>query len=334
MVIAVNDKNGKEIWGTEIGPPFKGGHNGSRCTPTIDGDRVYALGPQGHLVCLKTATGELVWKRSFKEDFEGRISNWGYCESPLVDGDKLICSPGGPKAGIVALDKKTGRELWRCAIPPNKKWKLEGAPLSSIAISRGAGVKQYIQAMQEGVVGVDAESGKLLWHYDRQSAYCNMCTPMVRGDYVFVPIGWGSGSVLLKLVRAGDGVKFEEVYFLKGEKARIQSGGAVLVGDYVYTSHAGNGSPKCIEFMTGKSMWKTQRGPGHEAAMAYADGHLYYRYDNGVMALIAATPNKYQLKGTFEIPNARGQGMSHPSISNGRLYVRDGKNLYCYDLRK
>jgi len=331
-VIAVNDKDGKEIWGTEIDDSGDRVF-GSMCTPTMDGERVYAVSGNGHLVCLKTATGERVWARSYTQDFDGHTQDFGYAESPLIDGDKLICSPGGPKAGVVALDKKTGAELWRCALSFDGKTGRVGASYASVIISHGAGVKQYVQLMKAGLVGIDAKTGKQLWSYGRLGAINSPCTSIVRGDYVFAPCGWYVGSALLKLVPTGDGgVEAKEVYLLEPRTLSTNSGGAVLVGDYVYGSHVQGGMPQCIEFLTGKVMWEKGRGPGSgPAAVVYADGHLYFQYENGVLALVAATPDKYELKGQFQTPGDRNS-LAHPAISNGRLYVRDEKELICLQL--
>jgi outer membrane protein assembly factor BamB len=333
-VIAVSDKDGKEIWGTEISD--SGGREfGSMCTPTMDGERVYAVSGSGNLVCLKTATGERIWEKDFKKDYDGQTQQFGYAESPLVDGDRLICSPGGPEAGIVALDKITGAELWRCALSFDGKKDSVGASYASVVISNGAGVKQYVQLMKPGLVGIDARTGKQLWSYSRLGAINSPCTCIVRDDYVFAPCGWYVGSALLKLVPAGDaGVAAKEVYLLEPRTLATNSGGAVLVGDYVYASHVQTGMPQCIEFLTGKLMWEPGRGPGSgPAAVAYADGNLYFQYQDGVMALVAATPEKYQLKGRFRTPD-NSKSLAHPAINNGRLYLRELDALYCYDLRK
>jgi outer membrane protein assembly factor BamB len=334
-VIALSDKDGKELWGAEIADSGGRGESAAMCTPTIDGERVYAVSGDGHLVCLKLATGERVWRKSFKEDYDGQTQQFGYAESPLVDGDKLICSPGGPKAGIVALDKKTGDELWRCALSFDGKMDQVGASYASVVISHGAGVRQYVQLMKAGLVGVDAATGKQLWSYSRLGAINSPCTPIVRGDYVFAPCGWYVGSPLLKLVPSADsGVEAKEVYLLEPSQLATNSGGAVLVGDYVYGSHVSTGMPQCIELLTGKLMWEKGRGPGSgPAAVIAAEGHLYLVYENAVVALVAATPEKYHLKGRFRLPGGRGS-LAHPAISNGRLYVRAQDTLYCYDLRK
>jgi outer membrane protein assembly factor BamB len=332
-VVALRDKDGKELWRTEIGDSGDSAV-GSMCTPTMDGERVYAVSGGGNLVCLKTATGERVWEKSYKQDYDGHTQQFGYAESPLIDGDKLICSPGGAEAGVVALDKKTGKELWRCPLTFDGK-KGVGASYASVVISHGAKVKQYVQLMKQGLVGIDARTGKQLWSYSRLGAINSPSTCIIRDDYLFAPCGWYVGSALLKLVPAGDGgMEAKEVYLLGPQKLATNSGGAVLVGDYVYASHVQTGMPQCIEFLTGKLMWEKDRGPGSgPAAVVYADGHLYFQYESGVVALVAATPEKYQLKGQFQSPD-NSRSLAHPSISNGRLYLREQDALYCYDLRK
>ena len=338
MVMAFSDKDGTKLWDAKIGEAWEpGGYAGPRCTPTIDGDRLYVIGTHGDLACLELATGKLVWAKSFKDDFGGRImSGWGFSESPLVDGDKLVCTPGGPEAGIVALNKMTGEEIWRSALTPDGTNGTDGAGYSSIVISQGAGVKQYVQLTGRGLFGVDAETGKQLWNYNRiANAIANIPTPIVRDDYVFTSNGYGIGSALLKLSKTDDGVSAEEVYFLDGRKLQVHHGGMVLVGDHVYAGHGlNNGFPVCIDFLTGEEVWRKGRGAGSgSAAISYADGNLYFRYQSGVLALVRATPDGYEERGKFDVPNDGKPSWAHPSISGGRLYVREQDAIYCYDLR-
>ncbi len=337
FVIALDLDSGKELWSTRIGDEWEpGGYAGPRCTPTVDGNLVYVLGPHGDLVCLQAANGKEVWHRSMQKDFGGRMhSGWGYSESPLVDGNKLVCSPGGPKAGIVALDKKTGREIWRSAIPPFDGAGSPGAAYSSIVVSSGAGVRQYVQLMGQGVVGVDADSGKFLWGYGRiANRTANIPTPLVSGDYVFCSSGYGAGAALLKLSRAGGGVQADEVYFIDGKDFQNHHGGMIMLGDYIYAGHGHNkGAPTCLEWKTGKTVWRHNRGPGTgSSAVSFADGNLYFRFQDGVMALVGATPDKYQEKGTFTIPGVEQPSWSHPVIAGGKLYLREQDALYCYDV--
>jgi outer membrane protein assembly factor BamB len=332
-VIVLNAADGKEFWSTIIG---SGEPN---CTPTVDGDRVYALTCNGQLACLDAAEGKIVWSKDFVKDFGGGIPNWGYSESPLVDGEKLVCTPGAQDAMVVALDKKTGQLIWKAEVPEDlgDHGKEGAGGYSSIVISNGAGVKQYVQLVGRGLVAFRADDGKFLWSYNRiANPTANIPTPIAKGDYVFGSSGYGAGSALLKLERGGEGVKAKEVYFLPGNVLQNHHGGMVLLGDYLYCGNGHNaGFPMCIEFKTGKPTWKTGRGPGTgSAAVLEAEGELYFRYENGVMALIEADPHKYVLKGKFNLATHNGNSWPHPVIVDRCLYLRDQDALLCYDIAK
>lgn len=332
-VLMAMDMKGKELWSASVG---RGRPN---CTPTVDGDLVYALGRGGDLLCAKTGDGSVVWRKSFREDFGGRMmSGWGYSESPLVDGDRLICTPGASDASIAALDKKTGKVIWKSEMPGDiGKRGRDGAAYSSVVISNGGGVKQYVQLTGRGVISVSAKDGKTLWTYNRiANGTANIPTPIVSGDYVFCSTGYGTGAALLKIVKKGDSLDVEEQYFLDRRTLQNHHGGMVLVDGYIYCGHGHNqGYPICIEMKTGKVMWGggRTRGPGtRSAAVIYADGHLYFRYENGVMALIEATPKEYRLKSSFTLASVNGASWPHPAIYDGKLYLRDQDVLMCYDI--
>jgi len=332
FLIARDGDDGHELWATQVGG---GGGDDPSSTPTVDGDRVYAVGPAGDLICVQTADGKELWHKSFTRDFGGSVPNWKFCESPLIDGDKVICTPGGGDATLVALDKKTGEVIWKCAVPGGPG---SGAGYSSVVISEGAGVKQYVQMMGAGTgcIGVAAQDGKFLWKYPRvANSTATIPTPIVHDDYVFCSSGYGTGSALLKLSRSGDGVKAEEVYFLNQNQLQNHHGGLVLVGDCVYGGQGhNNGFPICVDLKTGKIKWGgKQRGPGSgSAAVVYADKQLYFRYQDGLMALIQASPKGYKLSGTFKIPpvpDAR-ESWSHPVVAGGKLYLREQSQLFVY----
>jgi outer membrane protein assembly factor BamB len=333
FVIALSAADGKPLWSTKFAP--KGG-NDPRGTPTVDGDRVYVVGGNGVLGALDAESGKIVWSKDFKKDFGAPTPGWGFCESPLVDGDRLICTPGAKEAMMVALDKKSGEVIWKSAYTEKGKRGGGGAGYSSIVISNGGGVKQYVQLIGHGLIGVRAKDGKLLWNYDGvANGTANIPTPIISGDYVFGSSGYGTGSALLKLVGTGDDeVKAEEVYFLEADKLQNHHGGLILVGEHIYGGHGhNNGFPICVEMKTGKTAWSQGRGPGTgSAAVAYADGHIYFRYENGVVALVEATPKGYKLKGTFKIPNVRDPSWPHPTIVGGKLYLREQDTMYCYDV--
>jgi outer membrane protein assembly factor BamB len=333
-VTALRVDDGARLWSTKVGT---GGH--SNCAPTVDGDRVYAVGLDGDLACLDVDTGEVVWSKNYGRDFKGRMmSSWGFSESPLVDGDRLICTPGARDAILAALDKRDGSVIWKTTLPGGVGRRGgDGAAYSSVVVSNGAGVKQYVQLVGRGVIGVRADDGKLLWAYNRiANDTANIPTPIVHGDYVFTSTGYGTGAALLKLSPDGDGVKAEEVYFLDQDVMQNHHGGMILLDDHVYcgTGH-NNGFPLCIELLTGKVAWRADEGPGrNSAAIAYADGNLYFRYQNGTMALIEANPMEYVVKGSFRLASINGESWPHPVIAGGRLYLRDQNVLMCYDIRE
>lgn len=331
---AIELKTGKQKWASKIGTTARN----VMATPTVHGKFVYAVDPDGELVCLSVSDGKIVWQRSFVEDFGGRLmSGRGYGESPLVDGERLICTPGGADAMIVALDRRSGDVIWKSTIPDIGKKGRDGAAFSSILISHAAGVRQYVQLVGRGLVGVEAETGRFLWGYnDIANQTANIPTPVGRADFVFSANGYHAGGVLLKIERddSETGVSAREVYRLKGNRFQNHHGGFVLIGHHIFGGHgSNNGLPTCFEFETGKIAWK-QRGAGTgSASVVAADGHLYFHYQDGVVALIEASTEDYRLKGTFNLPSAGGDSWSHPVIAAGRLFLREQEELFAYNLR-
>ena len=338
-VIALSDSDGREIWAARVGPVWDDEYSGPRGTPAISDGMVYAVGTEGDLVALDAATGQERWRRHLARDFNGRMmSSWKFAESPLVDGDRVIVTPGGTDAVMVALDKKTGRDIWRAKMGSFPSRGPDGAAYSSIVISNGGGVKQYIQLTGRGVISVRANDGWFMWGYGKvANGTANIPTPIVSGDHVFASTGYGTGAALLKIEPAGDRTTVREVYFLDPGTFQNHHGNMVLVGSHLYAGHGHNrGIPISLELASGQIAWggDIRNAGSGSAAVAYADGHLYFRYQNGVMMLIEATPQGYREKGTFTIPNVRAPSWSHPVIINGRLYLREQENLYVYDMKE
>jgi outer membrane protein assembly factor BamB len=326
VVWALDEKTGEEIWSVKIGDANRkvGYNDGSRCTPTIEGDRLYALGVSAELVCLQTKDGKAIWHKNLRKDFNGDVGGWGYSESPLIDGDKLLCTPGGKKATLAALDKKTGDTIWMAAIKDGNQ-----AAYSSIVAADVAGQREYIQFLAGGVVGVTADEGKFLWRYSKPSAGINCSTPIYHDQCVYAAASYGKGGGMVQLIREGDQVKAEEKYFHK--TMQNHHGGLVLVDGYLYGE--GSGQLACLEFKTGKEMW--HEGKAGKGSIAYADGRLYYRNENGPIILAEANPEKYVEHGRFHQPKRSGKNTwPHPVIANGRLYIRDQQYLYCYDVKQ
>ncbi len=333
-VIAYDLASREELWATRVGPPHKDG--GPRCTPTVDGALTYVIGTEGDLVCVETATGAVRWKKSFPNDFGGKMmSIWHYSESPLVDGDKLVCTPGGPEAAIVALDKRSGDTIWECTLTDFGTRGKDGAGYTSIVAADIDGVRQYVTVLGRGAVGVCAETGKFLWGYNRiANRVANITSPIVRGNYVFVTTSYKTGSALLKVTRSGEKFDVEEVWFNGPKEFENHHGGVVLIGDHLYGGDGQNkGTPVCLELLTGEIAWKEKAPAGGSAAVLYADGHLVFRYDSGLVVLVEATPEAYKVKGQFRLPVKNGPGWPHPVIHQGKLYFRDHDVLLCYDVK-
>ncbi len=339
--MAAKAEDGKIVWSTKLSgeKPRNGGYAGARSTPTIDGDKAYVVSCEGSIVCLNVADGSIVWQKDFAKEWNGKMmSGWGFSESPLVDGDAVLCTPGGKDAMIVKLNKATGEEIWRSAMPDIGNRGKDGAGYSTIGITNAAGTKQYVQLVGRGVIGVRASDGKFLWGYNEiANPTANIPTSICVDDYVFCSTGYGDGgTALLKLVSDGDGVKAEEQYYLRANELQNHHGGMVQVGDHIYFGHGhNNGFPVCVEWKTGKILWGgKERGVGKGTAhVTYADGNFVFRYQSGEVALIEATTAGYKLKGTLKPEYQEGQSWAHPVIAGGRLYLREQDKLMCYNLK-
>ncbi|HTK73678.1 MAG TPA: PQQ-binding-like beta-propeller repeat protein [Gemmataceae bacterium] len=335
VVWARDEATGDSRWTTRIAAKSRLDRGeGPRSTPTLDDGRVYAVGVQGDLACLDASTGKLIWSKNYKRDFRGRMmSGWGYSESVLVDGDKVIGTPGGDNAALAAFDKKTGRVIWTARVPD-----AGGSGYASVMPAEVGGIRMYITWLQSKLVGVSAKDGELLWENARPAnRVANIPSVIVKGDLVFASTGYQAGTTLLKLHAAGSKLTAEEVYDLPGTQVQNHHGGMVLVGDHVYLGHGHNaGRPMCVELATGKVVWKADRPVASgSAGVVYADGNIVFRHQEGKVALVEATPAGYMLHGSFDQPDrSKANAWSHPVIANGKLYLRDQDVLICYDIRK
>ena len=329
VVWALDEKTGKELWSTRIaaGTELRGrqGGYGSRATPTVDGDRLYALGVSGDLVCLNFADGKLRWQKNLVTDFGGRVPQWGYSESALVEGDRVIATPGG-ETTLVALNKLSGALVWKAQVPDNNR-----VAYSSCIAADVGGQRQIIQFLAGGVVGVAANDGKFLWRYDgpanRQGINCS--TPIYRDGHVFAASAYQHGGGLAKLTSSAGATTAAEVYFTR--QMQNHHGGMVLVGDYLYGFD--NSNLTCLEFKTGKPMW-SDRSVG-KGSVTYADGFLYCRSERGPVALVEANPAAYTEKGRFDQTERSNEpSWPYPVVANGKLYLRDQDVLLCYDLKQ
>jgi len=326
LLLCLDAATGAEQWACEVGPQFENGWgDGPRGTPAVDGGKVYALGAQGNLACVDAATGAVVWRRTMQE-LGGSVPNWGYTESPLVDGKLVCCTPGGKQGSIVALDKLTGETVWQAAELTSD------AHYASIVPAVLHGKPQLVQLLPDQLVGVDPADGKLLWSAPWPGQTAVIPTPIVRGNEVYVTSGYGVGCML---VRIGPNGEAEKIY--DNKEMKNHHGGVVLVGDHLY-GHSDPNGWICQDFATGESVWRERSALG-KGAVAYAEGRLYcLSEDEGQVALVEASPDgwkeisRFQLSPQTELERKRGKIWTHPVISNGRLYLRDQDKLVSYKI--
>jgi outer membrane protein assembly factor BamB len=324
-------KDGSEVWKTKVGK-VGGNYPGTRSTPTVDHGLVFVLGQFGDLVCVKVKDGTECWRKNLISDFGGKLGKWNYAESPLVDGEQVICTPGGTKGAMVALDRLTG----------TLKWQTTGlddyaAYVSAIVVEIG-GVRQYVQLTGESLIGVGTD-GKVLWKADRHSSTAVTPTPVYHDGKVFVSSGSsglgaanGIGCNLFKISSIHGVFSATQVY--ANTNLANYLGGFLVSGGCIF-GHSDNGGMTCMDFKSGAVKWQTKNvGKG---AVLLADGHLYCRNEAGLgtMVLIEANPEAYVEKGRFDQPDRQSKlnNWAHPVIANGRLYLRDQGLLLCYNIK-
>ncbi|HEY2911532.1 MAG TPA: PQQ-binding-like beta-propeller repeat protein [Gemmataceae bacterium] len=343
-VWAINEADGKELWFT----PLDDNRNpnqmiGSGCAPTYADGKLYVVTNKNGVVAkLDATTGKVDWQKSYVKDFGAGTPSWGFNDSVLIDGDKVICAPCGKKGAVAALKVQDGSVIWATTEKPGG-----GAGYSSPVKAVVDGVPMYVVLLGKGtgVVGVHADTGKLLWNYAKvTSGVAAIPTVIVQGNSVWCSCGYpDGGSGLVKLTAKGKGeFTAEEVVYYSSKELQNQHGGMILLDGYVYFGNRhGQGHPACVDLKTGDVMWKEKQGAaggGGSAAITFADGRLYYRYQNGVMVLMEPNPKGMKVVSSFKLPPPNdpkkySQSWPHPVIANGKLYIRDQNLLHCFNVK-
>ena len=329
-VFVLDEKTGKEIWHYDNGPAWtdRGRFPGERGTPTIDGDRIYAYSAVGRIACLDAAKGTEIWAKDLREEYTVTLPQWAFAESPFVEGNKVICWVGGEKAAAVALDKMTGKPIWETPSTGQR-----GNYASMIAFDFG-NRRIYVNMNQAGVLAVDGNTGEKIFDIPHKTEYDIMATTphFFGGDKLFVISGYGTGAKLFKLSVSGTTITPEEVWANKNFDN--QHGGVVIKDGYAYCAthyYKRQRNWMCVKLEDGSSAWEDP-GVGM-GALTYADGMLYCIAEkDGTVALVKATPEKYEETGRFTLPEGAGMYWAHPVICNKKLYLRHGNVLYCYDV--
>ena len=345
-VWALNEQGGKELWFTPFADPagrLLRQTNGPASTPTFHKGKIYTVSANGTLSCMDATTGKLQWKKSYTDDFGGSVPAWAYTESVLADGDAIIGTPGGKGSAVVKLKADTGEVIWKADLGDVGKGYGYSSPLKATFGTIPAYV--ILTGNEAGLVAVNAESGKLLWQYKGTAAtggVAQIPIPIVKGDKVWVSCAYNGGSALIQIVPNGkDQFTVKVLKSYKKNDLCNHHGGMVLVGDAVYFGNGQNGGkPVCVDFKTGAIKWGPENSPAggqRSAAVLYADGRLYFRYENGVMVLIDPSPEELKVVSSFKLPPADvrsyPQSWPHPVIANGKLYIRDQNVMYAYDVK-
>ncbi|MBW8038892.1 MAG: PQQ-like beta-propeller repeat protein [Planctomycetes bacterium] len=329
-VITAMDMSGREIWKRKNGPAYTRSHPGSRSTPTIADGKLYNMNGDGDLICMHARTGATIWTVNMLDKFQGRMIQWGISESPLIDGDNVICCPGGQEVSMAALDRDTGETRWTCRGAGDKPG------YTSAMIVDYQGLRQIVTLMYDSAIGVAAETGKLLWQYPHKVRFgvnCDM--PIYHDGHVFLFGTWGRGATKLKLNVEGDDCSVEEVW--RTAELDNEHGGVMIVDGYLYGQADGDHKRRhmaCLELKTGKTMWTARELSGERSAsLTFAEGMLYLVSDRGEIGLVRPNPNKFEIVSQFELPK-KDQGVfyAHPVVYGKRLYIRHGEFLYAYDI--
>ncbi len=322
-ILALDLATGKQLWAAPVGKPGGGGgYPGPRATPATDGTLVVSLGQYGDLVCVQAATGKEVWRKNLEKDFGGKMmSGWGYSESPLLDGNVVAVTPGGPKGTVLALNKTTGAPLWQ------SKDLTDSAAYTSLVPVEIGKIRQYLVFTDASVAGIAAANGQVVWKAARPGKTAVVPDPVYHDGVVFVSSGYGVGHNGFRLTAGGA----QEAY--AGKELENHHGGVVLVGEHLYGLTNKN-QLVCMEMKTGKVAWQDKSvGKG---SITYADGHLVVRSEKGAgtIALVEATPTGYKETGRFDQPDRSDKNSwPHPVVFGGKLYLRDQDVLLCYDVK-
>ena len=329
-MLTVLDLDGNIKWQTKYGPNWKGSNPEARTTPTVDGNLVYVMSGMGKIVCIDVSSGKIKWSVDAVTEFDGEYHSWGIAESPLVVDDKVICTPGGENASVVAFDKISGKLIWQ-----SKSLSEIANYCSPILIKKG-NKKIIATQLAESFVGIDASNGSVLWRdeyedYQDDPKDINIISPLYDNGFVFITSGYDNASAMFEL--SDDGTKIKRKWI--NDVLDVHIGGVVKVNNYIFGSNwqnNTNGNWVCVDWNTGKVMYEEKWIT--KGSIITAEGMLYcYEEKNGNLALVKATPDKFEIISSFKIPFGSGPHWAHPSISDGKLYVRHGDVLMVYDIK-
>lgn len=315
------DKDGKPVWKASYGPEWNGSRPGARTTPTVVGDKIYLMSAKGQAVCIDK-DGKKVWSVDLMARFGARNLQWGMTESPLVDGDRVFCTPGGRRVMMAALDRHSGETVWTI------KGTGETSGYCSPCLIRHGGKRLILTMTGASIVGVDPDTGELLWRHSHVTDYSvNANTPLYHDGHIYAVSGYGTGGQMFALSEDGKSVK--RVW--SQAKLDSQMGAAVLVDGYIYGSGHKNRGWHCLDWKTGKVMYSARK-IGNKGAIIFSDGMMYCYSERGDVALVKPDHQEFMVVSSFRIKKGSGEHWAHPVIHDGRLYIRHGDALMVYQI--
>ena len=320
--ICFDSENGQKLWQTAIGKRFESeqGGNGPRATPVIDKTLVFFTGAQGNITALDKNDGSLVWRKSLIEDFQGNLPVWGYCGSPVVEGDLLLLESGATEApSILALEKKTGDVVWRAR--PGK------AGYTAPLVATVAHIRQGVFFTGSGPVGVQLSTGKVLWEHPWETPWeINAATPIkVSANEIFISSNYGRGGSLLRIEKDTDGFKARPVWQKNVMSNHFST--SVLYRGFLYGFD--NAVLKCVRAEDGVEFWQ-KRGFG-KGSLIIAEGKLIIMADHGVLVLAKAQETEFVDLGRFHA--LKGKCWTVPTLAQGNLYLRNKSSLVCFKMK-
>ena len=327
QLFAKEAKGGKTLWTAALGGILTNNWgDGPRGTATVDGDKVYALGAKGGLICANVGDGKVNWRVEMVKDLGGKVPYWGYTESVLVDGDHVICTPGGKRGTLAAIDKKTGKVIWRSG-----DWT-DGAQYASVVPVELNGQRQFVQLTQKTLAGVSARDGSVLWRNAWPGRTAVIPTPIVDRNQIYITSGYGAGC---RKITVGSANKVTEDYSNKNMKNH--HGGVLLLDGHLYGYSDGRGWT-CQNLKSGKVVWDSKKlGKG---CVFYADKRLYCLGESsGTVALAGANTAGWKEHGRFklepqtELRKSSGRIWTHPVVAQGVMYLRDQELLFAFDVK-
>lgn len=315
------DLNGKGKWKLKYGQEWSGQHKSARTTPTVDGNLLYLMSGQGKIVCVDIKTQQIKWSIDTFQKFGGRNITWGIAESPLLFDNTVICTPGGPDASVVALDKNTGKTIW------TSRGLSDLSGYCSPILIKDDKKNLIATVTADNIVGIGASDGRVLWkvpYRNKWAAHPN--SPVYRDGCVYITSGYSLGGVMLKL--SADGTSVTKLWTERTLDSH--HGGVVEVGGYIYGAGS-SGSRICLDWKTGQVKYRTDRPA--KGSVLLADGKLYCYDERGTVALVEPTPAAYNVVSSFRVTQGTAEHWAHPVIADGRLYIRHGSALMAYDIR-